>query len=88
MEISEQISASLHEADRCSSEVVTDCWDNVISFESNSFDSGVVDGRSDAIESGEMLENGIQSGFLKGITRFFLGVSIGEDFQLDLLRAI
>jgi hypothetical protein len=84
MEISEETSAPLHEADRCSSEVVTDCWDNVINFESNSFDSGVVDGRADAIESGEMLENGIQSGFLKGTTRFFLGVSIGEDFLLDL----
>lgn len=84
MEISEETSASLREADRCSSEVVTDCWDNVINFESNSFDSGVVDGRADAIESGEMLENGIQSGFLKGTTRFFVGVSIGEDFLLNL----
>jgi hypothetical protein len=77
METSEETSAPLHEADRCSSEVVTDCWDNVINFESNSFGSGVVDGRADAIESGEMLENGIQSGFLKGTTRFFLCVSIG-----------
>ena len=88
MEISEQISAPSRVSDRCASNAVTDCWDNVINFESNSFDSGVVDGHSDATESGEMLENGIQSGFLKGITLFFASLSIGEDFQLDLLRAI
>ena len=86
MEIDGKNIDKLHDADKRSSNIVADCWDNVVNFESNSFESGVVDGRSDAIESREMLENGIQSGFLKGNTRFFVFVSMSEDLQCDLLR--
>ena len=81
MDIAGDLSATMHDAEENASHAVTDCWDDVINFESNSFDSGVVDGRSDAIESGEMLENGIQTGFLKGTSRFIVGRLIGEDFE-------
>ena len=45
-----------------------DDWDNVVNFEGRMFENGVKEGRSDAVESREMLENGIQAGFLKGVT--------------------
>jgi hypothetical protein len=43
-----------------------DEWDSVINFESAAYDNGVDEGRRDAKESGEMYNNGVQSGFLKG----------------------
>lgn len=44
----------------------SDDWDSIINFEGKAFEDGVIEGRSDAIESREMLENGIHSGFMKG----------------------
>lgn len=46
--------------------VPADEWDSVINFESAAYDNGVDEGRRDAKESGEMYNNGVQSGFLKG----------------------
>lgn len=48
------------------SHVPADEWDSVINFESAAYDNGVGEGRRDAKQSGEMYNNGIQSGFLKG----------------------
>lgn len=47
--------------------VLVDDWDSVINFESAAFDNGVDEGRRDANQSGEMYDNGVNSGFLKGV---------------------
>ena len=45
----------------------TDDWDRVLNFEGEAFNDGVNEGRYAAVECKEMLENGIHSGFMKGI---------------------
>lgn len=47
--------------------MVNDDWDSVVDFEGKMFENGKNDGCNDAIQSGEMYQNGVQSGFLKGI---------------------
>ena len=44
-----------------------DDWDRVLNFEGEAFNDGVNEGRYAAVECKEMLENGIHSGFMKGI---------------------
>ena len=66
-----------------SSKEVFDEWDEVVNFEGRMFENGVNEGRSDAIESGEMLENGIQAGFLKGTT--VCKACLVEVFTVDLI---
>lgn len=44
-----------------------DDWDRVLNFEGEAFKDGIKEGRDAAIECKEMLENGIHSGFMKGI---------------------
>ena len=58
------------------SDVSDDDWDRVINFERAAFDNGVDEGRRDAKQSGEMYDNGVQSGFLKG----------GYDFGVDVMN--
>ena len=52
----------------------TDIFDSVIDFEQQEYAKGDADGRKDAIDSGEMLDNGRQSGFLKGLA---YGLEVG-----------
>ena len=66
-----------------SSKEVFDEWDEVVNFEGRMFENGVNEGRSDAIESREMLENGIQAGFLKGTT--VRKACLVEVFTVDLI---
>ena len=54
--------------------MTSDLFDNVIDFEQQEYTKGEVDGRTDAIDSGEMLENGRKSGYLKGLA---YGLEIG-----------
>lgn len=44
-----------------------DDWDSVVNFEGRMFENGRNDGCTDAIQSGEMYQNGVQAGFLKGL---------------------
>jgi hypothetical protein len=46
---------------------VNDDWDSVVNFEGRMFENGRNDGCTDAIQSGEMYQNGVQAGFLKGL---------------------
>jgi hypothetical protein len=53
--------------DPSSQSTVNDDWDSVVNFEGRMFENGRHDGSTDAIKSGEMYQNGVQAGFLKGL---------------------